>query len=72
MMDVNLNISHYHQDNQTIAKELFEKVVKQNKKHTLSYLYLYKIAKLNDNRGEMDEYQSIINQLDSNIDLANE
>lgn len=67
-----LGLANYHQDNQTIAKELFEKVVSQNKKHTLSYLYLYKIAKLNDNRAVMDEYQSIINQLDSNIDLANE
>ena len=67
-----LGLANYHQDNQTTAKKLFEKVVNQNKKHTLSYLYLYKIAKLNNNRSEMDAYQSIINQLDSNIDLANE
>ena len=67
-----LGLANYHQDNQNIAKELFEKVVNQNKKHTLSYLYLYKIAKLNNNRSEMDEYQSIINELDLNIDLANE
>ena len=46
-----------------------QKLLAQYKKHTLSYLYLYKIAKLNSKSDEMAKYKKIINQLDSNMSL---
>ncbi|MDC0931661.1 trypsin-like peptidase domain-containing protein [Methylophilaceae bacterium] len=64
-----LGLANYHQENEADAYKLFKKVVSQNKKHTLSYLYLYKIAKTNNNKNEMDEYKKNIEQLDSNINL---
>jgi serine protease Do len=64
-----LGLANYHQNNEGDANELFKKVVSQNKKHTLSYLYLYKIAKANNNKNEMDKYKKNIEQLDSNINL---
>ena len=64
-----LGLANYHQENQDVAYKLFKKVVSQNKKHTLSYLYLYKIAKANNNQTEMVEYKKNVEQLDSNINL---
>ena len=64
-----LGLANYHQENQEDAYKLFKKVVSQNKKHTLSYLYLYKIAKANNNQIEMVEYKKNVEQLDSNINL---
>ena len=64
-----LGLANYHQENQYDAYELFKKVVSQNKKHTLSYLYLYKIAKANNNQIEMVEYKKHVEQLDTNINL---
>ena len=64
-----LGLANYHQENQDNAYKLFKKVVSQNKKHTLSYLYLYKIAKANNNQTEMVEYKKNVEQLDSNINL---
>ena len=64
-----LGLANYHQENQEDAYKLFKKVVSQNKKHTLSYLYLYKIAKANNNQIEMLEYKKNVEQLDSNINL---
>ena len=64
-----LGLANYHQENQDDAYKLFKKVVSQNKKHTLSYLYLYKIAKANNNQIEMVEYKKNVEQLDSNINL---
>jgi serine protease Do len=64
-----LGLANYHQNNEDDANKLFKKVVSQNKKHTLSYLYLYKIAKANNNKNEMDKYKKNIEQLDSNINL---
>jgi len=64
-----LGLADYHQENQDNAYKLFKKVVSQNKKHTLSYLYLYKIAKANNNQTEMVEYKKNVEQLDSNINL---
>ena len=64
-----LGLANYHQENQDDAYKLFKKVVSQNKKHTLSYLYLYKIAKANNNQTEMVEYKKNVEQLDSNIKL---
>ncbi len=64
-----LGLANYHRNNEDEAYKLFKKVVSQNKKHTLSYLYLYKIAKTNNNKNEMDEYKKNIEQLDSNINL---
>lgn len=64
-----LGLANYHQNNEDDANELFKKVVSQNKKHTLSYLYLYKIAKAKNNKNEMDKYKKNIEQLDSNINL---
>jgi serine protease Do len=64
-----LGLANYHQENQDYAYKLFKKVVSQNKKHTLSYLYLYKIAKANNNQTEMVEYKKNVEQLDSNINL---
>ena len=64
-----LGLANYHQENQDEAYKLFKKVVGQNKKHTLSYLYLYKIAKAKNNKNEMDKYKKNIEQLDSNINL---
>jgi hypothetical protein len=64
-----LGLANYHQENQDNAYKLFKKVVGQNKKHTLSYLYLYKIAKANNNQTEMVEYKKNVEQLDSNINL---
>ena len=64
-----LGLANYHQENQEDAYKLFKKVVSQNKKHTLSYLYLYKIAKANNNQTEMVEYKKNVEQLDSNINL---
>ena len=64
-----LGLANYHQENQDNAYKLFKKVVGQNKKHTLSYLYLYKIAKANNNQIEMVEYKKNVEQLDSNINL---
>jgi len=64
-----LGLANYHQNNEDIANKLFKKVVSQNKKHTLSYLYLYKIAKANNNKNEMNKYKKNIEQLDSNINL---
>jgi hypothetical protein len=64
-----LGLANYHQNNEDYANKLFKKVVSQNKKHTLSYLYLYKIAKANNNKNEMDKYKKNIEQLDSNINL---
>ena len=64
-----LGLANYHQNNEDTANKLFKKVVSQNKKHTLSYLYLYKIAKAKNNKNEMDKYKKNIEQLDSNINL---
>jgi hypothetical protein len=64
-----LGLANYHQNNEDTANKLFKKVVSQNKKHTLSYLYLYKIAKANNNKNEMNKYKKNIEQLDSNINL---
>ena len=64
-----LGLANYHQNNEDDANKLFKKVVSQNKKHTLSYLYLYKIAKAKNNKNEMDKYKKNIEQLDSNINL---
>ena len=64
-----LGLANYQLKNNDRAYELFTKVVSQNKKHTLSYLYLYKIAKLNSKSDEMTKYKKIINQLDSNMSL---
>ena len=64
-----LGLANYHQNNEGDAYKLFKKVVSQNKKHTLSYLYLYKIAKANNNKNEMNKYKKNIEQLDSNINL---
>ena len=64
-----LGLANYHQNNEDDANKLFKKVVSQNKKHTLSYLYLYKIAKANNNKNEMNKYKKNIEQLDSNINL---
>ena len=64
-----LGLANYHQENQDNAYKLFKKVVSQNKKHTLSYLYLYKIAKANNNQIEIVEYKKNVEQLDSNINL---
>ena len=64
-----LGLANYHQENQYDAYKLFKKVVSQNKKHTLSYLYLYKIAKANNNQIEMVEYKKNVEKLDSNINL---
>ena len=55
-----LGLANYHRNNEDEAYKLFKKVVSQNKKHTLSYLYLYKIAKTNNNKNEMDEYKKNI------------
>ena len=54
---------------QVISDFIRNKVISQNKKHTLSYLYLYKIAKLNSKSDEMTKYKKIINQLDSKLYL---
>ena len=48
-----LGLANYQLKNHDRAYRLFTKVVSQNKKHTLSYLYLYKIAKLNSKSDEM-------------------
>ncbi|MDB2679402.1 trypsin-like peptidase domain-containing protein [Methylophilaceae bacterium] len=64
-----LGLANYQLKNHDRAYRLFTKVVSQNKKHTLSYLYLYKIAKLNSKSDEMAKYKKIINQLDSNMSL---
>ena len=64
-----LGLANYHQENQGDAYKLFKKVVSQNEKHTLSYLYLYKIAKANNNQTEMVEYKKNVEQLDTNINL---
>lgn len=64
-----LGLANYQLKNHDRAYRLFTKVVSQNKKHTLSYLYLYKIAKLNSKSDEMTKYKKIINQLDSNMSL---
>ena len=45
-----LGLENYHQETQDDAYKLFKKDVSQNKKHTLSYLYLYKTAKANNNQ----------------------
>ena len=64
-----LGLANYNQGNESDAYNLFKKVVSQNKKHTLSYFYLYKIAKANSNKNEMVEYKKNVEQLDSNINL---
>ena len=64
-----LGLANYHQENQDNAYKLFKKVVGQNKKNTLSYLYLYKIAKAINNQIEMVEYKKNVEQLYSNINL---
>ena len=64
-----LGLANYHQNNEDDAYQLFQKVISQNKKHTLSYFYLYKIAKAKNNKNEMAEYKNIVEQLDSNINL---
>ena len=64
-----LGLANYHQNNEDDAYQLFQKVISQNKKHTLSYFYLYKIAKANNNQIEMVEYKKNVEQLDSNINL---
>lgn len=64
-----LGLANYQLKNHDRAYRLFTKVISQNKKHTLSYLYLYKIAKLNSKSDEMTKYKKIINQLDSNMSL---
>ena len=67
-----LGLANYHQNNEDTANKLFKKVVSQNKKHTLSYLYLYKIAKANNNKNEMTKYKKNIERLDSNINLESD
>jgi len=64
-----LGLANYHLNNEDNAYKLLTKVINQNKKHTLSYLYLYKIAKANNNKKEMAKYKKNIEQLDSNINL---
>ncbi|MBT6602951.1 MAG: trypsin-like peptidase domain-containing protein [Nitrosomonadales bacterium] len=64
-----LGLANYHLNKEGKAYKLFKKVVSQNKKHTQSYFYLYKIAKAKNNNNEMIEYKKKIEQLDSNLNM---
>ena len=49
------------------AKNILKKVIEKNSKHTLSFLYLYKIAKSEDRVGDMSYYKSQVLQLDASL-----
>lgn len=49
------------------AKKIFKKVIKQNIKHVLSYLYLYKIAKQENLESEMKKLRTLILNLDKTL-----
>ena len=49
------------------AKNILKKVIEKNSKHTLSFLYLYKIAKIENQVGDMSYYKSQVFELDASL-----
>jgi len=62
-------LSQYYLNNLTVAQKKFKKIIKQNKKHTASYLYLYKIAKKNNLEKEMQKYKKLTLLLDETLTI---
>lgn len=60
-------LSQYYLNNLTTAQKVFKKIIKQNKRHTESYLYLYKIAKKSNMKKEMQQYKSLTLSLDETL-----
>ena len=57
-------LSQYYLNNLSVAQKIFKKIIKHNKKHTESYIYLYKIAKKSNVVKEMQQYKKLALSLD--------
>jgi tetratricopeptide (TPR) repeat protein len=59
--------SFYELKDFTSAKTLLQKVIKQNNKHALAYLHLYKIAIIEKQEDDIGYYKSRIIKLDDSL-----